>query len=312
VTGDDGNPLGLNTAAPTPIRHMSPEYNVVFGAADGAYHKTAVLGPDGLDASYGGPTGCYPKDVITSQKRPVAYRGNGNYAVVVQTFADDDCASGKKEARFLFSINGGTAVLAPPKKYLLTRRKNSFASITHRFGLGLNPGAIAYEFQYLKNGAIGPDGGFTGPAQITGASSSAPYLDLTFQEPGRYVAIARGRTNSFFTPFSAPVSFQVKAPFDLSYVLFPDSEGPSYKLQGTLRDAFARGKRVTIYAAKGRKGGRFHRLGRSSKINSRRRFTLRFRLNRPGKYRMQYRFKGSSLVTKGKVTDVVTIRRYRF
>jgi hypothetical protein len=312
VTGDDGNPLGINPTSPTAIRNTSPEYNVVFGASDGAYHKTSVIGPDGADASFGGPTSCYSKSAISSQRRPIAYRGNGSYAVIVQTFSNNACTAGAKETRFLFSINGATAVVAPAKKYLLTRQKNSYRSIVHRFGLGVNPGTSAYDFQYLRNGVIGPDGGFTGPAEVTGTSASAPYLDLTFQRPGRYVAVARGVTNRYFTPFSAPVSFTVKAPFDLSYVLFPDSSGPSYKLQGTLRDEFARGNRVTVYAARGRKGGRYHRLGRSSKINSRRRFTLRFRLAHTGKYRMQYRFKGSKLVTKGKITDVVTIRRYRF
>ena len=192
VTGDDGNPLAINTAAPTPIRNTGPEYVVTFGASDGANHQTSVIGPDGADASFGGPTRCYPKSAIPSQRRPIAYRGNGNYAVIVQTFSDDDCTAGRKESRFLFSINGGTVVVAPAKKYLLTRQKNSFRSITHRFGLGVNPGTSAYEFQYLKNGVIGPDGGFTGPASVTGASSSAPFLDLTFQEPGRYTAVARG------------------------------------------------------------------------------------------------------------------------
>ncbi len=312
VTGDDGNPVAINTAGATPIRQMAPEYVVTFGASDGAYHQTSVIGPDGADASFGGPTRCYPKSAIPSQRRPIAYRGNGNYTVIVQTFSNDDCTTGRKEARFLFSINGGTGVAAPAKKYLLTRQKNSFRSITHRFGLGVNPGASAYEFQYLKNGIIGPDGGFTGPAQVTGASSSAPFLDLTFQEPGRYTAVARGVTNRYFTPFSPPVTWVVKAPFDLSYVTFPDSRGPSYKLQATMRDKFARGNRVTIYAAKGRKGGKYRRLGRSSKVSSRGRFTLRFRLSSVGRYRIQYRFKGSKLVTKGKVTDVVTIRRYRF
>ena len=43
-----------------------------------------------------------------------------------------------------------------------------------------------------------------------------------------------------------------------------------------MRDKFARGNRVTVYAARGRKGGKFRRLGRSSKVNSRGRFTLRF------------------------------------
>ena len=64
-----------------------------------------------------------------------------------------------------------------------------------------------------------------------------------------------------------------------------------------------------VYYAKGKKGGRFHKLGRSSKINSKRRFTLRFKMRRPGVYRLQYRFKGTSLVLGGKVTAAIRIRR---
>ena len=82
--------------------------------------------------------------------------------------------------------------------------------------------------------------------------------------------VARIKSGDYYTPWSAPISFAVKAPFDLSYVGFPDSDGPSYKLRGTLRDPFARGSRVTVYYAKGKKGGRFRKLGRSSKINSKR------------------------------------------
>ena len=92
----------------------------------------------------------------------------------------------------------------------------------------------------------------------------------------------------------------------------PDSRGPRYKLRAQMRDTFARGKRVRVYYAKGRRGGKFRRLGRSSKVNSRGRFTRSFRLTSPGRYRVQYRFKGSSLVVKGKVTEGIRISRFGF
>jgi hypothetical protein len=133
--------------------------------------------------------------------------------------------------------------------------------------------------------------------------------DARFTEPGRYVMVARIKSGDYYTPWSAPISFTVKAPFDLSYVGFPDPDGPKYKLRATLRDNFARGSRVTVYYAKGKKGGKFRRLGRSSKINSKRAFTLRFKLRKPGVYRLQYRFKGSSLVLGGKVTEAIRIKR---
>ena len=60
---------------------------------------------------------------------------------------------------------------------------------------------------------------------------------------------------------------------------------------------------MTVYYAKGKKGGKFRRLARSSKINSKKAFTLRFTMRRPGTYRLQYRFNGNSLVFGGKITQ---------
>ena len=99
------------------------------------------------------------------------------------------------------------------------------------------------------------------------------------------------------------------APFDLVAVRFPDPRGPSYKLRGSLRDAFARGSRVTVSIAEGRRGGTFRKLGRSSRIDAQGRFTLRFKLRKRGIYRLRYRFKGTSLVLGGKVTKAVRLRR---
>ena len=99
-----------------------------------------------------------------------------------------------------------------------------------------------------------------------------------------------------------------------SQALQADALGPVLRA-GTCRDhspapdRSARGSRVTVYYAKGRKGGKFRKLGRTSRVNSKGRFTLRFKLRRYGVYRLQYRFKGSSLVLGGKVTEAIRIRR---
>jgi hypothetical protein len=306
VTGDDGNPLGINPSAPTAIRNMDVRYAVTFGASDPAYHKTTVVGPDGAPASSG--SSCYPKSAIADVSRYVDYRGNGDYAVVVQTFTNSACTAGAKEQRFLFSINAGTAI-TPPSGIVLTRLPNSFSTITHKVPVALNPGGVAYEVKYARGGVIGPDGGISGPSTDAFLDRNTGQADARFTEPGQYVMVARVKSGDYFTPWSAPIRFAVKAPFDLAYVGFPDQTGPSYKLRGTLRDAFARGSRVTVYYAKGRKGGKFRKLGRSSKVNGRKRFTLRFKIRRPGVYRLQYRFKGSSLVLGGKVTEAIRIRR---
>ena len=82
VTGDDGNPLAINTDASTGIRQLDVQYAVTFGASDQAYHRTTVVGPDGAVASSG--SSCYPKSAITNVSRYVEYRGNGDYAVVLR------------------------------------------------------------------------------------------------------------------------------------------------------------------------------------------------------------------------------------
>ena len=73
------------------------------------------------------------------------------------------------------------------------------------------------------------------------------------------------------------------APFDLSNIYFPDARGPSYQLRGTVREKAIAGSRVTVAAAKGKKGKRFRTLGKG-KVNSQGVFKVRFRLSR-GTYR---------------------------
>ena len=306
VTGDDGNPLEINTSAPTGIRQLDVQYSVTFAASDQAYHKTTVLGPDGAVASSG--SSCYPKSAITNVSRYVEYRGNGAYTVLVQTYTNSACTAGAKEARYLFSINAGSA-LTPPGGVVAMRQPNSFSSIVHKVPVALNPGATTYELKYAKGGVIGPDGGISGPASDAFVDRNTGTADVTFREPGGYVMVVRAKSGDYFTPWSAPISFQVKAPFDLSYTGFADSIGPRYKLRGTLLDAYARGSRLTVYIAKGKKGGRFRKLGRTSKVNSKRVFTLRFTMRKRGTYRLQYRFKGTSLVFGGKATQKVRFSR---
>ena len=151
----------------------------------------------------------------------------------------------------------------------------------------MGPG-LSSEVKYARGGVLGPDGGISGPSTDAFLDRNTGLADARFTEPGQYVMVARVKHGDYYTPWSAPIQFAFKAPFDLSFVGFPDQHGPSYKLQGTLRDPFARGSRVTVYYAKGKKGGKFRK---------------------PGVYRLQYRFKGSSLVLGGKVTEAIRIRR---
>ena len=90
----------------------------------------------------------------------------------------------------------------------------------------------------------------------------------------------------------------------LSSRSFPDWRGPSYQVRASCGETTA-GGRVTVAAAKGKKGKRFRTLGKA-KVNSKGVFKLRFRLAR-GTYRMRYSFKGNSTVARGSVYEVVRI-----
>jgi hypothetical protein len=304
VTGDDGNPVGLNPAAPITIRNMDVQADVVVGASEAPYYTTQTFGPDGIAASTLSP--CRQTKYGPDWTNYTDYRGNGAYTVVVKFFSTSACSTATKEQRFQWITNAGLGI-TPPDGAKLTRRPNSFSSITYHVPISLNPGATLYEVRYARGGVIGPDGAISGPASDGFLDRTTGLADLRFDKPGRWVIVARAKTGDYYTPWSAPVYVNVKAPFDISSTTFPDSRGPSYKIKGKLRENFARGK-VTIYLAKGRKKHKFHKLGRA-KIRSNGTFTKRLKVRKPGVYRLRYVFKGSSLVAKGRVTEGIRIRR---
>jgi hypothetical protein len=308
VTGDDGNPIPINATAPTVIRNVDVQAVVTVAQSEGAYYTSQVLGPDGVATST--PSSCRPSRHLPSYTNYADYRGNGIYRVVVRFFSTSACTTATGTQTFLYAINAGTG-LTPPTGTVLTRLPNSFSTITHKVPVALNPGAIAYEIRYARGGVIGPDGAISGPSAEAFLDRTTGLADARFTEPGGYVMVARIKHDDYYTPWSAPISFTVKAPFDLSSVAFPDARGPSYKLRGQLRDKYATG-RVTVHVAKGRKGGKFRRLGRTSKIGRNGRFTMRFRIRKTGIYRLRYTYKGSALVTPGRVTEQIRIRRRVF
>ena len=86
--------------------------------------------------------------------------------------------------------------------------------------------------------------------------------------------VARAERDGFFSGWSAPTVVNAIAPFDLGQRQFPDSQGPELQAGAQIREHSARGK-VTIYLAKGRKKGKFHKVGKA-KISKKGRFTKRF------------------------------------
>ena len=309
VTGDDGNPVPLNAVEPVSIRNMDVSADVTVPATDTPFYTSQVVDAAGTPAS--SVISCRDTRYSPTAKNFTEYRGNGTYSVVLRYYAagDSDCNGAVTEQRFRFTINAGTSVATPPGR-ALTRAPNAFVTNTYKLGIGLNPGASTYEVRYALGGVQGPDGAISGPSATTFVDRTTGLADFRFNAPGRWLIVARAQRGSFYTPWSAAVNVNAVAPFDLERISFPDARGPSYKLRGQVRERVARGK-VTIYLARGKKTGKFRKIGRA-KINSKGRFTERFTVRRTGFYRLRYTYKGSSLVAGGRVTEQVRIRRRVF
>jgi hypothetical protein len=306
VTGDDGNPIAINPAAPPAIRNMDVTAVTAVAAADGPRYKTQVLGPDGVPVST--PSPCLAVTSTTSWRNYVDYRGNGVYRVVVQRFSDTACARLTGTAQYPYTVAAGVAI-GQPQNWLLSREPNGLSPIQHEFQFALNPGATIYEVRYARGGAIGPDGAISGPSQEGFVDRTTSRVPLRFDAPGDWVVVARAKAGDYFTPWSAPVRVRVKSPFDLQTITFPDRRGPRYSLRGVVRERAAAGRRVTVAIARGRKGGRFKRLGRA-KVRRNGTFALRFTVRRTGRYRLRYTFRGTGLVAKGTVIQRgIRIRR---
>jgi hypothetical protein len=303
LTGDDGNPAPLSPAAPPTIRNMAPHTAVQVANESGVKSWTySVTAPDGGAAVAGY---CWSSAINDDER--VAYRGNGAYTLTVTTFADTGCKGASKATAYTFALASSVGIV-PPAGPLLTRPANTVVTNTHMIGLAGTPGATNYEIRYAKNGVIAPDGSISGPSQTAVQDPTTGAIRFwNFDGPGNYVMVARGQAGEYFTAWSPPVTIKMVAPFDLKSISFPDSRGPRYQLRGEVREAAVAGSKVTISYAKGKKGKRFHRLGKA-KVNSKGIFKLRFRLKR-GTYRMRYSFKGNSDVVRGAVYEVIKIRR---
>jgi len=307
VTGDDGNPAALNTTAPISIRNLAVTTEVTVSTAEAPYYTSQVFDAAGTPAS--NLASCRATRFSPTAKNFVDYRGNGTYTLRLRRFAASNCSGTASEVSFPYTVNAGTAVTAPTLR-LLTRLPNDFRIRTHQIPVALNPGAITYEVRFARGGVAGPDGAISGPSAETFVNRSNGLADFRFDKPGRWLIVARVKSGIFFTPWSAPVNVTAIAPFDLENVTFPDARGPSYKIRGQIRERLARGK-VTVSIARGRKKGKFRRVG-TARINSKGRFSKRLTVRRTGAYRLRYTYKGSSLVAGGRITQQVRIRRRVF
>jgi len=264
-----------------------------------------------FSATFVGPTGPNPAQQVacspTAVNRPVTYQGNGVYTVTVSAFTTPDCSGTPGTSALTFRIGAGVALASDPNTPLLTRQPGEFANVTHRLPFTGNPGADAYQVRYSGNPAIAADGGLVGPSQNASVDPATSTVPLRFSEPGRYTVVARARIfGAASTPWSSPLRLRVYAPFDFASSSFPDARGPSYRLRVRLREETARGS-VRISVARNWTGrARYRSLGSVRIRNGG--FTKRFRLSSTGRYRIRYRFEGSSTTAPGTVIEKVRIR----
>jgi hypothetical protein len=278
----------------------------VLAAAASTMYSTTVVGPDGVAAA--APGMCTRSSIIPEDTSFVNYRGNGTYKLTISLFSDNNCATARPAQVFSWTVNAGVAI-GRPAAPLITRQANSFSTLTQQLDFAQNPGAGTYEVKYALGGVLAPDGSISGPVQDAFLNRTTGKVEVLQRTPGTYVMVARAKRGDYFSPWSAPVTFRLVAPFDLSSTTFPDTRGPSYQVRGIVGETSA-GGRVTISAAKGKKGKRFRTLGRA-KVNSQGVFKLRFRLEKLGYYRLRFSYKGSATVAPGAVVEVVRILRTR-
>jgi hypothetical protein len=302
ITGDDGNPVALNPAAPTALRQMKTEVSVTRTGSEQRYSLTTA-GPAGAAST---PVTCF--SIPTTNR--MNYQGNGTYTVTVTTYANTGCTGAGTTTTYQVAINAGVALAQPPGT-LLTRKPNELAPIEYQVPITLNPGALGQEIRYANGGVLAADGSISGPSQQAFVDPASGAVKLRLDAPGDYVMVARAEAFSgAFTPWSAPVRFRALAPFD--FVTAPsctDCRGPRYKIRGQLREKSARGK-VTVKLARGRKGGKFRAVGKARIRNGV--FKKKFTLHRPGVYRAKYVFKGSATTAAGTVTTKFRITRRFF
>jgi hypothetical protein len=301
VTGDTGSPVALTAgAAPAGIRNM--DVQAVVHVDTGGYSVSVT---DGAGNGAAITSTCTSGDTT----KYVDYHGNGTYTLTLTTFTNAGCTAGAKTFTYQWTVSASVA-LGQPATALLTRAPNSFSTNTQNLDFAGNPGATGYEIKYALGGAVNPDGS-VGGAVIKDAfvDSTTGKVQMLERTPGAYVMVARAKIFGYFSPWSAPITVHLIAPFDLSSRSFPDAIGPSYEVRGILGELSA-GGRVTVSAAKGKKGGVYRTLGKP-KVNSKGVFKLRFRLKKLGWYRLRYSYKGSATVAAGRVTEQVKITRRR-
>lgn len=283
------------------LRSMTPTIGISKAAGEDVNYSATFAGPDGAGTSTA--INCYGINVNRGQD----YRGNGTYTTTITTYGPKDttCKTPTGTTTFQYTVNAGVALGGPPAPRVLIRQPNSFVTQPVVLPFTPNPGSTRNEIRYGLNAVLGPDGGITSLSSEGFVDSATGTVPLRITTPGRYTAVARTGAISgagpFYSPWSAPVSFDAVAPFDISSARTTDSRGPRYRIRVQLGEKTATGK-VSIAIARGSKGGKYKSYG-SAKIGRDGVFAKRFTLRKTGTYRMRFKYKGSATVAGGTIVS---------
>jgi hypothetical protein len=172
------------------------------------------------------------------------------------------------------------------------------------------PGTDSYDLQYAVDAKLNPDGSIAGEHGEGKPDKDDGTETLTFGRPGHYSFVARAGSSRgitpAYTPWSAPVFVTVMAPFGVDTVL-SNAHIHNVRITGNATEETATGK-MTASIAKGAKGKKFRKLA-TVKLGTASRFKLKFRVSKPGAYRIRYAYKGNSTVIAGSATKVVRLKR---
>jgi hypothetical protein len=304
VSNDDGadvtlgSPLTLATMAPKTVK-------LTFAASGEVRYSIRVTASDGTVAA---EQPCQATSLYAPL--PLKFHGSGKYTIaysVSPSGGDLDCANATQSSG-QFTWDPRTKV-TNNEKLVLTRRPGNPSSLVHTLAVTPNAGSDRTEVRFARGVSPAADGSLLNPLGGT-FSSSLHTFRAAFDKPGRWVFVTRPvSAEGFAGTWSAPLYINVQAPFDLvSAPLFVDKKGPTYKLKGDIRAAVPKKSKIDIFAADGRKGGKFAKITtvRTKKHGI---FKVKFTRKQAGRFRIRYRYAGNRLIAPGRVTQLIHIRK---
>ena len=203
ITGDAGTPVALNPAAPPALTNMHPTGAVHLDPADAMSYIWTVTDPTGAQVAetdfY-----CWHPAYTPDESYPVTFRGNGVYTLHIQTFSRRQLQDGEGHAQLPVHDLRGRHDRAVGRDCTCCGQTLAFDS-----GVPANGNA---DFVYGLNAAVQADGSLAGTTQPAFRDPTTGKISITPSAPGAYTMVGHASYDStYFTPWSAPVTFRVIA-----------------------------------------------------------------------------------------------------